>query len=80
MKKIMNKAAEMKARIENRVACRRAGCDDLKLDDAGMGTIEIVLIIVVLISLVIIFQKQIQLVLKAVMKTISDGTTEIKIK
>ena len=79
MKKIMNKAAEMKARIENRVACRRAGCDDLKLDDAGMGTIEIVLIIVVLISLVIIFQKQIKGVLEDVLKTISDGTKKVKI-
>lgn len=72
----MKKMKEIKARIENRMACRAAGCSDFATDNAGMGTIEIVLIIVVLISLVLIFKKNISAVLDTVFTTINDGVTE----
>jgi len=69
----MNKLKELKARIENEVAFRRAGCDSLAKDEAGMGTIEVVLIIVVLISLVIVFKKNINGVLTKVFSVINQG-------
>ena len=69
MKKVMENAkmklAAMKAVAQNRLACRdlEAALAD---DNAGMGTIEIVLIIVVLIGLVLVFKENINGVLETV--------------
>ena len=43
-------------------------------DNRGMGTVEIILIIVVLIGLVIIFRTQIQEVVNNIFKKITDRT------
>jgi Flp pilus assembly pilin Flp len=52
--------------------CR--GFKDLISDEEGMGTVEIILIIVVLIGLVIIFRTQIQEVVNNIFKKITDRT------
>ena len=48
--------------------------DNLINDEDGMGTVEIILIIVVLIGLVIIFRTQIQEVVNNIFKKITDRT------
>ena len=46
-------------------------------DEAGMGTVEIILIIVVLIGLVIIFKKQLNDLVKKVFQKISSDSNSI---
>ena len=48
----------------------------LKEED-GMGTVEIILIIVVLIGLVVIFKKQITTVLNTILRKISSSANSI---
>lgn len=48
----------------------------LKEED-GMGTVEMILIIVVLIGLVVIFKKQITTVLNTIMRKISTSANSI---
>ena len=45
---------------------------DFFAEDEGMGTVEVILIIVVLIGLVIIFKQQISGLVEDVFKTITD--------
>ena len=47
-------------------------------DESGMGVVEVILIIVVLIGLVIIFQTQIKKVVDSIFKTITSKTGKIK--
>ena len=47
-------------------------------DESGMGVVEVILIIVVLIDLVIIFQTQITKVVNNIFKTITSKTGKIK--
>ena len=47
-------------------------------DESGMGVVEVILIIVVLIGLVIIFQTQITKVVNNISKTITSKTGKIK--
>ena len=47
-------------------------------EEDGMGPVEIVLIIVVLISLVAVFREGIQKVLENIMKTITQNAKKIK--
>ncbi len=46
-------------------------------DESGLGTIEIVLILVVLIGLVIIFKKQITTLLESIFKQINSSAKEV---
>ena len=46
-------------------------------DEAGMGTVEMILIIVVLIGLVIIFKKQLNDLVKKVFQKISSDSNSI---
>lgn len=48
----------------------------LKEED-GMGVVEIILIIVVLISLVLIFKTQLTAIVKSIFTTISSGASQI---
>lgn len=50
---------------------------DFMRDEAGMGTVEIILIIVVLIGLVIIFKKQLNDLVKKVFQKISSDSNSI---
>lgn len=51
--------------------------DDLLCMDEGMGTVEVILIIVVLIGLVLIFKKQIRSVVNTVMEKISKQSEDV---
>ncbi len=46
-------------------------------EEDGMGTVEMILIIVVLIGLVVIFKKQITTVLNTIMRKISTSANSI---
>ncbi len=50
------------------------------MDESGMGVVEVILIIVVLIGLVLIFQEQLTKIVKNVLSTISNGTGAVKYK
>ncbi|SHI25912.1 Putative Flagellin, Flp1-like, domain [Butyrivibrio fibrisolvens DSM 3071] len=79
MKKVMENA-KMKLAIAKAVASNRLACRNLDAsladDNAGMGTIEIVLIIVVLIGLVLVFKENINGVLETVFGTIDSGVSQ----
>lgn len=47
-------------------------------DESGMGLVEVILIIVVLIGLVIIFQTQIKRVVQNIFKTITSKTGQVQ--
>lgn len=47
-------------------------------DESGMGVVEVILIIVVLVGLVIIFQTQIKKVVDSIFKTITTKTGQVK--
>ncbi|MBQ6414719.1 MAG: hypothetical protein IJ208_01385 [Butyrivibrio sp.] len=46
-------------------------------DESGMGTVEVILIIVVLIGLVIVFKEQISGIVEDVFKTIRQETRAV---
>ncbi len=52
-------------------------CGEFMKDDSGLGTIEVVLILVVLIGLVIIFKKQITTLLNSIFKEIDKQAKEV---
>ena len=47
-------------------------------DESGMGVVEVILIIVVVIGLVSIFQTQIKKVVDSIFKTITSKTGQVK--
>lgn len=50
---------------------------DFAADESGMGTVEIILIIVVLVGLVVVFRKQMSDLVNRIFGTISSETGEI---
>ena len=52
-------------------------CREFMKDESGLGTIEIVLILVVLIGLVIIFKKQITTLLESIFKQVNSSAKEV---
>ncbi len=46
-------------------------------DESGMGTVEVILIIVVLIGLVIVFKTQINKIVNDIFKAISEETRQV---
>ena len=52
--------------------------DEFLSDESGMGVVEVILIIVVLIGLVIIFQTNIKGVVAAIFNTINSNVGKIK--
>jgi Flp pilus assembly pilin Flp len=55
----------------------REGIRDFWNDESGMGTVEIILIIVVLIGLVIVFKKQINDLVTKIFKKITTDSNKI---
>ncbi len=53
------------------------GVKNFWTDESGMGTVEVILIIVVLIGLVIVFKEQISGIVEDVFKTIREETRAI---
>lgn len=52
--------------------------DEFLSDESGMGVVEVILIIVVLIGLVIIFQTNIKSVVSTIFNTINSNVGKIK--
>ena len=50
---------------------------DFLIDESGMGVVEIILIIVVLIAMVIIFKEQITALVNNIWKSINDSAKKI---
>ena len=50
---------------------------DMLSDDRGMGTVEVVLIIVVLVGLVIIFKDQITEIVNSIFESISENVSTV---
>lgn len=53
------------------------GLRKIKEDNKGVGVVEIILILVVLIALVVIFQEQITSLVNIIWKSINSGAKEI---
>lgn len=47
------------------------------LEDDGMGTVEVILIIVVLVGLVIVFRSQISGIVTKIFKSINEGVESV---
>ena len=58
------------------IALRKA-CRDFLYDESGMGVVEVILIIVVLIAMVIIFKEQITELVNNIWKSINDSAKKI---
>ena len=58
----------------------KGGIKDFLIKEDGMGVVEVILIIVVLISLVIIFRDAIQSVTKNILKKVKGGADSINYK
>lgn len=52
-------------------------CREFLADESGLGTIEVVLILVVVIGLILIFKKQITTLLEAIFKQINTKAKEV---
>ena len=70
----MWRGEEMKQSGENR---ELKGMREFLAEEEGMGTVEVILIIVVLVSLVIIFKKQITDIVNGLFEKISNQTGKI---
>ena len=55
----------------------RKGVMDFWNDESGMGTVEVILIIVVLIGLVIVFKEQISGIVEDIFRTIRQETIAV---
>ncbi|MBO6240458.1 MAG: hypothetical protein J6O61_06395 [Butyrivibrio sp.] len=70
----MNKLVK-KAKVIGKEVFR--GVKNFWNDESGMGTVEVILIIVVLIGLVIVFKEQISGIVEDVFKTIREETRAV---
>ena len=70
MKELTNKVKRLGGKV-------KGGFLNFVNDESGMGTVEVILIIVVLIGLVIVFKEQISGIVEDVFKTIRQDTRAI---
>ena len=80
LQKLKNKCTELKnkcAVFENRCTALKKGCTALMRSQKGVGTIEIVLILVVLIALVIIFRRSITSLLETIFGQINSDAAQV---
>ena len=68
---------ELKNKVTNLGRKVKGGVKRFWNDESGMGTVEVILIIVVLIGLVIVFKEQISGIVEDVFKTIREDTRAI---
>ena len=76
MQTIRNKISNIKERLSEALDDIYRP-DDLILMDDGMGTVEVILIIVVLVGLVLIFKKQIKAIVNSIMNKISSDANDV---
>ena len=73
---IKNKLNNLKERINGFIGDVYRPEDLITMDD-GMGTVEVILIIVVLVGLVLIFKKQIKAIVNSIMNKISSDANDV---
>ena len=74
---IFKKASLLEARSRDLAFCAKEKVKELINDERGMGTVEVILIIVVLIGLVIAFKDQIDGLVKEIFKTIESDAAKV---
>ena len=74
---ILKKTNLLKAKASALALNAKNRMKDLIKDEEGMGTVEIILIIVVLIGLVIIFKKEIDGLVTEIFKTINSDAAKV---
>lgn len=72
-----DKVQRMNRRKEKREAGRLKGLNELWREEDGMGTVEIILIIVVLIGLVIIFKTQLRALVEKIFEKITTDSNTV---
>lgn len=73
---MVRKGIERKRKLEKKAEKKLKGIRDFLREEEGMGTVEIILIIVVLIGLVIIFKNQLRSLVNSIFEKItSDSNT-----
>ena len=78
MKVIMlKKASLLEARSRDLVYHAKEKLKELISDETGMGPVEVILIIVVLIGLVIVFKKEIDGLVTEIFKTINSDAAKV---
>ncbi len=70
------KMRKMRDRICDRF-CKEKNGTSLLSNESGMGTVELILIIVVLIGLVIIFKKQLTSLVNTIFETITSKSNDV---
>lgn len=74
---ILKKASLGEAHLRNLAFCAKNKIKEFINDETGMGTVEIILIIVVLIGLVIVFKKEIDGLVTEIFKTINKDAAKV---
>ncbi|WP_330363610.1 Flp1 family type IVb pilin [Butyrivibrio sp. LC3010] len=74
---ISNKVTLMKAQARFLAGRAREKVEELLKDESGMGTVEVILIIVVLIGLVIIFKEKTDGLVKEIFNTINTKAGKV---
>ena len=74
---IFKKTNLLKAKASALYLNAKSRMKDLANDEEGMGTVEIILIIVVLIGLVIVFKKEIDGLVTEIFKTINSDAAKV---
>ena len=74
--RIINTIQRTKESLERKTEGLYGPADFLAMED-GMGTVEVILIIVVLIGLVLIFKKQIRAIVESIMNKISSDSDAV---
>ncbi len=74
--RIKNTIQRIRERIKNGLS-DLYGPDEFAAMEDGMGTVEVILIIVVLIGLVLIFKKQIRAIVESIMNKISSDSDAV---
>ena len=74
---ILKKTNLLKAKASALAFNAKSRMKELIRDEEGMGTVEIILIIVVLIGLVIIFKKEIDGIVTEIFKTINSDAAKV---
>lgn len=73
----LKRVSLLEARSRDMAYCAREKFKELMKDESGMGTVEVILIIVVLIGLVIVFKKEIDGLVTEIFKTINDDAAKV---
>ena len=76
-KTVLNKFNLLEAKVRGLSLSAKEKMKEFIRDESGMGTVEVILIIVVLIGLVIVFRKEIDGLVTEIFKTINQDAAKV---